>query len=62
MPNKQKLERNTGRFVVCVDREILRLAHLAAHANGKYLTELVRDYIQRIADGELFDARKSKKL
>ena len=62
MPNKQKLSRNTGRFVVCVDRETLRLAHLAAHASGRYLTELVREYVQHLAAGELFDARKSRKL
>ena len=62
MPNKQKLSRNTARFVVCVDRETLRLAHVAAHANGHYLTELVRDYMRRLADGELFDERKKNRL
>ena len=56
---KEKITRTTefARFAFSVEKEKLRLAHFAAHAQGKYLTELCREFIFSLANGDFLDTR-----
>lgn len=57
---KEKITRTTefARFAFTVEKEKLRLAHCAAHAQGMYLTELCREFISSLSNGDFLDARK----